>query len=266
MKKKKVKAPVYEEFKDNEYISGLRQDIPEYRDYANNLLYSLDVTSPETQQKYQDIANQYTQSMWDDLNRGYLQNYNTMNQRNYNRFGSLGSTGALYGQETMQRDYNDAASRLASQTANAYQNLINNYYNQKLNSYNAANNAYTNAGNNITAIDQANWQLRNQNIAAKYVADTQNAQAQNPIIRTIVGAANGAQAGAQSGGGWWGALAGAAIGGTGAALDTSGKEYTLNNPMSNLKGLFGNKSSGNNIDLNNKGNNINTYMGGAYKW
>lgn len=268
MKKKKVKAPVYEEFKDNEYIGGLREDLPGYRDYANQLLYGLDVTSPEMQNKFNEIANDYTQSMWGDLNRGYLQNMNALNQRNYNRFGSLGSTGALYGQESAQRDYNDMASRLASQTAAQYQNLINNYYNQKLNTYNAANNAYQNAGNQTTNIDLNNWQLRNNNIAAKYAADVQNANQQNPIIRTITGALNGAGTGGSIGGGW-GALAGGLIGGASAAFDTSGQEYNLNMPMigQGFSSMFNSNSGSNGLNLNTKNpNTVNTYMGGAYRW
>lgn len=266
MKAKKVKAPVYEQLADNEYIGGLRNDIGNYRDMTNQYLNNLDVLNPEVQQQYQNIADDFTGAQWSDLSRQYNRDYNRLNQANYNRFGSLGSTGALYNNETLQRDYNDMASRIAANTAGQYQNLINNYYNQKLNTLNAANALYQQAGSATTNLDQANWNIRNNNIAAKYAADVQNARQQNPIIRTITGALNGAGTGGSIGGGW-GALAGGIIGGASSAFDTSGQDYNLNIPMigQNISGLFSN-----NVDLNTKTNNVasptnyRTFMGGRY--
>jgi len=175
MKKKKVKAPKYEQLADTEYITGLRQDLPTYRDQYNYMLGQLDVTSPEVQQAFQDKANEYTQAQWSDFNRNALANYKAMNQANRNRFGNLGSSGAMYGADSYNRQLNDLASRIAGQTAGQYENLMNNYYNQKYNTAQMYGNAYSGAGSTLQNNDIANWQVRNRNIEAKYLADVQNA-------------------------------------------------------------------------------------------
>jgi len=254
-KKKKVKAPVYEQFQDNEYISGLRQDLPQYRDLTNKLLYSLDVTSPEVQQQMQNVANDYTQSMWNDLSRQYLQDYNALNQRNYNRFGSLGSTGALYGQESLQRDYNDQAARLASATASQYQNLMNNYYNQKLQSFGAAAGLYDTAGANTTNIDLSNWNIRNKNIEAQYVADIQNAQRNNWLGGALSGAVSGAGTGFASGGPWGALIGGVAGAGLGAYAGSQGANIGQSSQLGSSlgTGLVGSMADSGNITwLNTK--------------
>lgn len=227
-KKKKVSAPVYEEMQDTPYITGLREDLPTYRDQYNYMLGQLDVTSPEVQKAFQDKANEYTQAQWNDFNRNALANYKAMNQANYNRFGNLGSSGAMYGNDTFNRQLNDLATRIAGQTAGQYQNLINNYYNQKLNTLNAYNTAYGNAGQTTYGHDQNNWNIRNRNIEAKYVADVQNANRGGGwnFGNMISGAASGAATGASVGGGW-GALAGGLLGGVTGGLsgdNTSGMQ------------------------------------------
>lgn len=212
-KKKKVQAPVYEEMADTDYISGLREDLPTYRDQYNYMLGQLDVTSPEVQQQFQNIANDYTQAQWNDYNRNALANMKAMNQANYNRFGNLGSSGAMYGNDTLNRQLNDLATRIAGQTAGQYQNLINNYYNQKLSTAQMYGGAYNTAGNTLQNNDINNWQIRNRNIEAKYAADLQNAQNSGFSLGNMLsGAASGAAAGGMSGG-WVGALAGGVLGG-----------------------------------------------------
>lgn len=243
-KKKTVEAPVYEQLADTDYIKGLREDLPTYREGYNTYLKSLDVLSPEVQQQYQDLANQYTQSQWNDFNRNALANYKAMNQANRNRYGSLGSSGAMYGTDTYNRQLNDLASRISSNTAGQYQNLINNYYNQKLNTLNAYNNAYGNAGNIVQGNDISNWDIRNKNIEAKYVADVQNAQNSGGwnFGNMLSGAASGAAAGGMSGG-WVGALAGGVLGGVSGGLsgNASGNQAAqMGSGFGNLGGSIGN--------------------------
>lgn len=239
MSKKKVDAPVYQEMEDTDWIKYLREDLPTYREGYNTYLQNLDVLSPEVQQKYEDIANQYTQSQWNDYNRNALANMKAMNQANYNRFGNLGSSGAMYGSDTLGRNLNDLASRIASNTAGQYQNLINNYYNQKLNTLNAYNNAYGNAGNVTYGHDQQNWNIRNKNIEAKYVADVQNAGSGWNWGNMVSGAASGAAAGGMSGG-WIGALAGGAMGAIGGGLSGSGDQASqFGSSAGNLGGSLG---------------------------
>ena len=223
MKKKKVKAPTYEQLADTEYITGLRQDLPTYRDQYNYMLGQLDVTSPEVQQAFQDKANEYTQAQWSDFNRNALANYKAMNQANRNRFGNLGSSGAMYGADSYNRQLNDLASRIAGQTAGQYENLMNNYYNQKYNTAQMYGNAYSGAGSTLQNNDIANWQVRNRNIEAKYLADVQNANRGGFNLGNMLsGAASGAAAG--SAGGWVGALAGGVLGGLGGAFSGSGDQ------------------------------------------
>lgn len=245
-KKPKVEAPVYEEMQDTPYITGLREDLPMYREGFNRYLENLDVLSPEVQQKYQDIANEYTQSQWNDFNRNALANYKAINQANLNRFGSMGTSGAMYGNDTYNRQLNDLSSRIASNTAGQYQNLINNYYNQKLNTLNAYNNAYGNAGNVTYGHDQQNWNIRNMNKEAKYVADVQNAQNGGGwnFGNMLSGAASGAASGA-SVGGLWGGIAGGVLGGV-------------------TGGLSGNNASG--MQAAQLGGTLGNYAGQGTNW
>lgn len=247
-KKKKVSAPVYEEMQDTPWITGLREDLPTYREGVNRYLQNLDVLSPEVQQKYQDIANDYTQAQWNDFNRNALANYKAMNQANYNRFGNLGSSGAMYGNDTFNRRMNDLATRIASQTAGQYQNLINNYYNQKYNTLNAYNQAYGNAGQTTYSHDQQNWNIRNKNIEAKYVADVQNANRGGFNLGNMLGGMASGIASGASVGGPWGALAGGVLGGlSGGFSGGSGDQ------AAQLGSTFGNIGGNTTNWLNTKG-------------
>ena len=259
MKKKKVKAPEYEQLADTAYISGLREDLPTYRDKYNYMLGQLDVTSPEVQQAFQDKANEYTQAQWSDFNRNALAGYKAMNQANRNRFGNLGSSGAMYGADTYNRQLNDLASRIAGQTAGQYENLMNNYYNQKPSTANAYGSAYGGAGGTLQDNDIANWKIRNQNIEAKYAADVQNANRGGfNFGNALSGAASGAATGAMSGGGWIGGI----IGGVGGALagGFSGSGDQASQVGSSLGSIYpsmrGGSSTTNNINLNTQGGNL----------
>lgn len=210
--KKKVSPAVYQEMQPDEFINYLREDLGSYRDMTNNLLGNLNVISPEYEATLQGIADDYTGAQWSDLNRSFLKEQNALNQRNYNRFGSLGSTGALYGQESLQRDYNDLASRVASNTAQAYENLRNNYFNQQLNAFNAASGMYTGAGQQLYNFDQQNWNIQNINEQNRYLADVQNAKnSGNGVMGAITGAIGGGVTGFATGGPW-GAAIGAGLG------------------------------------------------------
>lgn len=249
-KKKKVEAPVYQEMEDNDYITQQREQVNNLYDKTYELLAGLDTTSEDVQNEYKQIANDYTQSQWDDLNRSYTGAVNKLNQANYNRMGTLGSTSALYNTESLQRDYNDMATSIASNTASQYQNLINNAYNQRYNTYQAYNNAYNTAGDVTTNQDLRNWQIQNQNIAAKYAADVQNANSSSGWSwgSSLTGALTGAVSGGSTGG-WVGALAGAGLGAVSGGLSGNsssssslgssvGKWLTNTNAYKNKTGLF----------------------------
>lgn len=216
-KKKKVKAPVYEQLADTDYIAGLRDDLGTYRDYFNNALGNINVLDPEIQNQFKQVANDYTQAQWNDLNRAYNQQANQLAQRNYNRFGGLANSNSIITNDALNRQYNDLATRVAASTASQYNQLMNDEFNRRYNLANLYGATYTGAGNTLQSNDIANWNIRNQNINAQYVADVQNAQGGNTLGNAIGGAISGASTGA-SFGGPWGALAGAVIGGVGGAL------------------------------------------------
>lgn len=260
-KKKKVSAPTYDKMQENEWISGLRNDIGGYRDYVNNALENLNVMSPEVQSYLQGLADDYTAAQWSDLNRSYLKNQNALNQRNYNRFGSLGSTGALYGQESLQRDYNDLASRVASNTASKAQDLFNNYFQQQSNAFNAGYNLYNLAGSNIYDFDKTNWQIGNLNKEAQFMADIQNAQnSGNWLSSALGGAGTGATIGSMFGP--IGTLVGAGVGAIGGGIAGS-QGYNIGGSFTNLGGS---SNSGGNLFsglLSSLGNSNSSTGGGS---
>ena len=209
MGKKKVKAPVYKTLEDTDYIKGLRNSLADYKlaaDTAYNKLASMDDAY------YKQLAEQANAYAWDEWNRNARKLMNQNYQRNYNRFGSLGTTGAQYNQESLTRDINNAASQIASNTASTADNYFTNAYNRNLQTAGALNNRYMNTGNTLQANDWQNLAIKNNNIEAKYLADLQNAKSGWSWSGMVQGAANGAGTGAKFGGGW-GALAGGIIGG-----------------------------------------------------
>lgn len=209
MGKKKVSAPVYEELKDTEYISGLRDSLNDYKTAADNAYNNL---ASMDKNYYNNLAEQANAYAWNDWQRNAQKLLNQNYQRNYNRFGSLGSTGAQYNQESLSRDINNAASQIASNTASTADQYFTNAYNRNLATAGALDSRYNTAGNTLQTNDANNWNIRNKNIEAKYVADVQNSKSGWNWGGMISGAANGAGTGASVGGGW-GALAGGIIGG-----------------------------------------------------
>ena len=219
MGKKKVKAPVYKTLEDTDYIKGLRNSLADYKlaaDTAYNKLASMDDAY------YKQLAEQANAYAWDEWNRNARKLMNQNYQRNYNRFGSLGTTGAQYNQESLTRDINNAASQIASNTASTADNYFTNAYNRNLQTAGALDNRYTDTGNTLQTNDWKNLEIQNNNIEAKYLADVQNAKSGWSWSGMISGAANGAGAGA-SVGGPWGALAGGILGAVGGGLGGDSK-------------------------------------------
>lgn len=214
MGKKKVKAPVYKTLEDTDYIKGLRNSLADYKlaaDTAYNKLASMDDAY------YKQLAEQANAYAWDEWNRNARKLMNQNYQRNYNRFGSLGTTGAQYNQESLTRDINNAASQIASNTASTADNYFTNAYNRNLQTAGALDNRYNDTGKMLQTNDWKNLEIQNNNIEAKYLADVQNAKNGWSWSGMISGAANGAGAGA-SVGGPWGALAGGVLGAVGGGL------------------------------------------------
>ena len=219
MGKKKVKAPVYKTLEDTDYIKGLRNSLADYKlaaDTAYNKLASMDDAY------YKQLAEQANAYAWDEWNRNARKLMNQNYQRNYNRFGSLGTTGAQYNQESLTRDINNAASQIASNTASTADNYFTNAYNRNLQTAGALDDRYNDTGKMLQTNDWKNLEIQNNNIEAKYLADVQNAKSGWSWSGMINGAANGAGAGA-SVGGPWGALAGGVLGAVGGGLGGDSK-------------------------------------------
>lgn len=245
-KKKKVKAPVYEQWAGNEYTDRARDDVGTYGDWiGNNWQNYLDADLEQAYARQQGIADKAYSTMWDDTLANQRRQNNQLAAANYNRFGSLGNTSSIYNQELFNRQQNDLASRLASEQYQMLDNLVNSDYNRRTNSFNNIYNMYNNAGKLINSLDNANWDIRNNNIEAKYVADVQNAQNNGGWFGGLTGAATGALGGLVTAGPW-GALAGGLAGGLSGALgsgtagsygigNTLGQglyNYSYNNPTS----------------------------------
>ena len=219
MGKKKVKAPVYKTLEDTDYIKGLRNSLADYKlaaDTAYNKLASMDDAY------YKQLAEQANAYAWDEWNRNARKLMNQNYQRNYNRFGSLGTTGAQYNQESLTRDINNAASQIASNTASTADNYFTNAYNRNLQTAGALDDRYNDTGKMLQTNDWKNLEIRNNNIEAKYLADVQNAKSGWSWSGMINGAASGAASGAAKGG-LWGGIAGGVLGGVAGGLGSDSK-------------------------------------------
>lgn len=267
---KTVERPMYEELADTPWITRNR----ELNDYSyNNMLNALDNLNRFTDRdlnQYQTVADQYTQSMWNDLNRGYQQAVNNNIAREQNRLGTTGASSSLYNTNTLQNNYNDQAARLASQTAAQYQNLINNEYNRRLSNTNLYNSLFNTSGNITQANDIANWQIRNTNKDRQWLndVDKNNNTGWNWFANVNKGALEGFSEGMKTGN-IWGGVAGAIAGGVGNSGTNQNTGNSSVNSNSSLFSNLGNQLSNwwntrnvNGTDYNSFMNN-NNYLGSS---
>lgn len=267
---KTVERPMYEELADTPWITRNR----ELNDYSyNNMLNALDNLNRFTDRdlnQYQTVADQYTQSMWNDLNRGYQQAVNNNIAREQNRLGTTGASSGLYNTNTLQNNYNDQAARLASQTASQYQNLINNEYNRRLSNTNLYNSLFNTSGNVTQSNDIANWQIRNTNKDRQWLndVDKNNNTGWNWFANVNKGALEGFSEGMKTGN-IWGGVAGAIAGGVGNSGTNQNTGNSSVNSNSSLFSNLGNQLSNwwntrnvNGTDYNSFMNN-NNYLGSS---
>lgn len=234
MGKKKVSAPEYQEWSGNEYTDRARKDVGTYGDWVSQNWQDLSKTY--TPEDLSNIAQKAYQTTWDDYLADYRRQANAIAGQNYNRFGGLGSSPSMYTQDMYNKQENDLASRLGSQMYSMADQLAGNQMNRNLASLNQVYGMYNNAGNLINALDEKNWNIRNQNIEAKYLADLQNANSGGWSWGNMLsGAGSGAMAGASAGP--WGALAGGILGAVGGGL--SGYSNASGDQASKLGGSFG---------------------------
>ena len=235
MGKRKVKAPVYEQWAGNEYTDRARQNIGTYGDWVNSNWENLTRTySPEDMT---DLAKKAYQTTLDDFSQEYNKQANAIASRNYNRFGGLGSTPSLYTQDMFNKQMNDYNARLMSQMYGMADQLANNQMNRNLTSLGTVYGMYNDAGKLATALDQDNWNVRNKNIEARYVADLQNAQNSFNFGNMLSGLASGITGGAKVGG-LPGGIVGGVLGGiSGGFSGASGDQVSqLGNTFGNIGG------------------------------
>lgn len=260
----KVQAPEYEEWQGNEYTDRAKKGITTYGNWVDNNWQDL-VKAP-TAEDFTDIVNKAYNTTWNDYNRSAIENIKKQNQANYNRFGNMGSSGAMYNSDTLNRNLNDLSSRIYSNMYGMADQLAGNQYNRQLQSLGTVYGMYNDAGNLATSLDEKNWNIRNQNKEAKYLADVQNAQRGGGWNwgNMVSGATSGALQGGLSGGGWWGALAGGLAGGISGGLsgNASGQQASQmgSGLGTNIGGLIASRSvgtgGGSGLNLNNSSNTV----------
>lgn len=218
--KKSPDRPTLPYFDDTDYISQSRRMQNLGYKKSKTALENVDVLDTDTRNSLQNVADQYTQNQWRDLNRNYSNTMNKMNQANYQRFGSTGSTPALYNTETTQRYFNDLAGEVASNTATKYNELLLNEYNRRLANLKATYGVFTNSGNTAYAHDKLNYQTRLANLGVSFENDMTDYNREQQMLGAIASALSMAA----------GATGGAAFGPGVGNLMTSGLQM-LNEPQ-----------------------------------
>ena len=168
---------MYDERAENTYNTANREMTGNLGDWLLDNYETVGQISPEQELKYQDISDKAMEAAWSDYNRELGKAQSVANSRAYNRFGSLTNTPALYDQESFARQANQGAVDLAGNTAQYYNNLVNQDINRQLQAWQNYSNMYNTAGKDITTLDKYNWNIRNQNKDRQYTNDVSKFQA-----------------------------------------------------------------------------------------
>ena len=168
---------MYDERAENTYNTANREMTGNLGKWLLDNYETVGQVSPEQELKYQDISDKAMETAWSDYNRELGKAQAVANSRAYNRFGSLTNTPVLYDQESFARQANQNAVDLASNTAQYYNNLVNQDINRQLQAWQQYSNMYNTAGNDITTLDKYNWSIRNQNKDRQYTNDVSKFQA-----------------------------------------------------------------------------------------
>lgn len=188
--KKAPDKPEIPLFEDTPFITQNRILQNQAYRQSRDGLQGLNVLDTDTRNSLQNVADQYTQNQWSDLNRNYNKAMNRMAQENYNRFGGSSSTPALYNTDSLQRSYNDLASETAAKTAKAYNNLINNEYNRRLANYQAAYGTFNTSGGTAYKHDYNNYLTQVRNTGINYENEVNDYNNDTAILRAINKAEN----------------------------------------------------------------------------
>lgn len=164
---------MYDERAENTYNTANREMTGNLGDWLLDNYETVGKVTPEQELKYQDISDKAMEAAWSDYNRELGKAQAVANSRAYNRFGSLTNTPSLYDQESFARQANQGAVDLAGNTAQYYNNLVNQDINRQLQAWQNYSNMYNKAGEDITTLDAYNWNIRNQNKDRAYTNDVE---------------------------------------------------------------------------------------------
>lgn len=240
MGRKKVKAPELKEWGGNEYTNQLENDLGGYHDWVQ-ANWENALTAPKIEDYY-DYVKQVNQPAYNDFLQNYNQQANAVASRNYNRFGGLNSTPALYTQDIFNKQMNDLATQnTASMLSQAY-SMKNQDWANALNALGVGYNMYTNTGDYITKNkDIPNWNIQNMNEVNRVNAENANAQNSGWNFGNMIsGALSGASTGASVGGPWGaviGGVAGGALGGASNYMGANNSQAGIQALGSGMKGL-----------------------------
>ena len=211
MGKKTPSRPQYEQLADTPWITRNRELNTNSYANLNTALDDFQNFNINNNDYYQSIADAYTNAQWNDLNRAYTQRANQLAARERQRLGTSGASSSAYNTDSLNRNYDYLASQVAANTANQYNNLVNQAYNRGLANIKLYNTLFNNSGDETQRVDENNWKIRLQNQQNKWLDEVEGGGGFD-IGGAISGAIGGTSAGSAFGP--WGAVAGAVIGGT----------------------------------------------------
>ena len=256
MGKKTPKRPQYEQLADTPWITRNRELNTSSYDNLNTALDDFQNFNINNNDYYQSIADAYTNAQWNDLNRAYTQRANELAARERQRLGTSGASSSAYNTDSLNRNYDYLASQVAANTANQYNNLVNQAYSRGLSNINLYNTLFNNSGDETQRVDENNWKIRLQNQQNKWLDEVEGASGGFDIGNAISGAISGASSMAATGNPWaiaGGALVGGVTGGFGGSNQSS-------STLGGQTGSFLNTLS-NNINTSRAGNTIGSSVG-----
>lgn len=171
--KKKPTLGMYKEQQDTPWISSNRELNQQSYGNLSRDLNNVNVFDDATRQQ----LNAYNDSIYNravsDFDRDYSQTMNKYLARDYNRFGTTGSSNSLLNRD----NYNLAQQRkLADMEYNRamnYEDMVNQELGRRYNWLNLNNQLFNTSGGITQAFDDANWKIRNQNVDRQYTNDLQ---------------------------------------------------------------------------------------------
>lgn len=260
-KKAKVKPIEYKTWGGNEYTDRARQNVGTYGDWVDSNWENA-VTAPKIEDYY-DYVKQVNEPAMNDFLQSYNTQANKIASRNYNRFGGLTNTPALYTQDIYNKQMNDLATRKASQMLQDAYGMKNTDWSNNLTALNQVLGMYENAGKTINSMDLGNWAIENQNIANATNAENYNNANKSSFMdyfaNIIGGSSTGAMQGFQATGSPWGAIGGGIAGSLGGFADTysgTGNQYTQSLLAPFSMGANMKSSMGGGLNLGTKAGNI----------